>query len=282
MYHAGSVLEDDSTSIEVGLDDEAVAFPTWPDGVKNITENLASDILDLLAQAQLLSTVHPDVQFIIEKELADFQTAIRRVVRQDGDYCRRLSIREMQAEIRNVKVTSHRSRTEQVMLSSEMDLSEFFYEVGQVLYDIPYLTADDKDDLLVCYPERFQRAMELDKRLLDLLTDSNGVRISPEKVMAIVEQVFELTSSDAFKDVDQPYSETSSFDLSKYLRPGSLDDEALICLFQMAKYLNMCARVSHLGLLCICHQEHFGLVNMDCQTDGKVSPRTGMHRKENE
>ena len=273
-------MEDDSTKTEVGLDDEAVAFPTWPDpdGVENITENLASDILDLLAQAQLLSTVHPDVQFIIGKELADFQTAIKRVVGQDGDFCRRLPICEMQAEIRNVKVASHRLRTEQIMLTSELDLSDFVYAVGQALYGIPYLTADDKDDLLLCYPERFQRAMELDDKLLDLLTDSNGVRISTEKVTAIVEQVFQAIMSDTFVDVEQYVPDTGSFDLSKYL----LDDEALICLFQMAKYLDMCACVSHLGLQCICHREDFGLVNMNCQMDGTFIPRTGKHRNKSE
>ena len=116
--------------------------------------------------------------------------------------------------------------------------------------------------------------MKLDERLLDLLTDANEVRITSEKVVAIVEQVFDALMSDTFVDEKQYVPDTSSFDLSKYL----LDDGALICLFQMAKYLDMCACVSHLGLQCICHQEDFGLTELDGQMDGKSVPGTGKHR----
>ena len=144
--------------------------------------------------------------------------------------------------------------------------------------DIAFLRADGEADSLLFFPDRFRQAMKLDERLLDLLTDANEVRITSEKVVAIVEQVFDALMSDTFVDEKQYVPDTSSFDLSKYL----LDDGALICLFQMAKYLDMCACVSHLGLQCICHREDFGLVNMNCQMDGTFIPRTGKHRNKSE
>ena len=224
-------------------------------------ECLAADMAHLIATNLVNSSVISvkavaSIKEKVEFELGDFEWTVGRVIGQGPTRLRSTeSIPKMKEECVAVQLATHRVRMDSMSTGDGWYLSLFVYYAAEALYDIPNLVSGKyiiQD--VEYYPHRFGRAMRLDKRLRHLLTQSRTGHLTEENVVSSVERILEVYTADQFDDVKQEWEDERSFDLSMY--KDSMMDDDLFLLLQMAKYLDICACVSHLGILCYCHTKN--------------------------
>ena len=234
---------------------ETSTFPQLKSEPHRIATDIAASILKYfhLHEAQTVRPVDIDQ---IAAELGDFERAVVRVISQYEGLCSSADlISEMTTERTNIQQMTHRFKTLWMGCGSGSDLQIFLCFAGDVVLELDDQRLPRKSTK---YGQKYRRGMELDQRLRQLLTRDG--QMAEETVVNLLQNIYQLVMSDTGVYQEEEKLDTDdgqSFDLSKYRKFLSAEsaDDTMVILFQLAKYLNVCARVPHLDLSCHCEWE---------------------------